>query len=875
MSRRPHTVYDCIAECMRPAPTEEQVDLLLIEIAPKLAALGSANALRVCGDLLAIVLNGDEVQVGSAAFGKYLEILCNFIAARARQLEKADANLPGRLQESAIAMSTFDVSVHVKLIDALTAPAKQVQRSMQQLAQTMNGVTSSAAKAGAGMAASFQNAFARIGANFKNFGTELRGHWSRLQGDIMGAAMLSFGVEHSFEKQMHFEELMMNMRAFRLDKEGKLTEQLREKIVRLSAVYPLIGGRSDLAEGAQDLMKMGQSLEDTIAMLDPLARVAAAAHIDAKKAADGLIHVAYASGMPMLTTEEKAKTAEYVGNAVFAAMKGFGGNYDDLVSALTRGGPSSRVAGIPSGVALANVASMMRAGFAPESAGIALNALNLRLNTLGMSKPTKETFKKLKGYGIDMDALRHSPEEFQKWGGDNFAEAMSQAMGANFKDLAPKFQEMMNDKLLQGSADLMRTKMIDAIMGSGQVDPKNAEQMGQLYRSMDQQFMQHFGFDILQFYKKMAESGAYHDSKLMKDLAGIYHLPKFADVDFQFLTGEFEKKLNDYYDHISGATQTHLTMWGEGVVGAWKRTIAMVGVFQERFWHNSGLLEVVHGVLDDVLQFSDKILNAGPKTLTSLRYIGEGLLALAVATPVGLGLWAVGSAISVLLNPVTLLVGGLAYLGYEFYTNAAAIQNWWANLSPLGTALVSGGGIVAGLYAICVAARAVTAAFMASPLGWAVRLAALGLMIYENWSSVAGVFEQVKKAINDLIPSLHPLEKFLQDNWLQRQAKKLNDLMGIDENARPDWLETPAWQKHWWQKLGSSSSATIPEKSGGSEQGAASPKNEIKTVNNSVSAPISVTVNVANSTQAPAAVGQAVGSAIGGRMRGAIHDMPQ
>ena len=525
---------------------------------------------------------------------------------------------------------------------------------------------------------------------------------------------------------------------------------------------------------------MGQSTADTIAMLDPLARISAAAHISAKEAAEGLVHVASASGLPFLSTEDKAKTADVIGNAMFAAMKGFGGNYDDLVNALTRGGPAARIQGVPASVAVANVAAMMRAGFAPESAGIALNALMLRLGTFGKSKATAKAEEELRSkYGIDIGALRHSPEEFANYGGANFAQSLGSATGLNLTDLAPKFQEMMGDKILQGSADMMRARMLEAITGTGRVDPKNAEEMGKLYKSLDQQFMQHFGFDILQFYKKMAETGAYHDVELMKTLAGVYHLPKFADIDFQVLTGEFEKRLNDYYDHITGATKVHTEMWGEGIIGAWKRTLAMLGVFQERFWHNSGLLEVVHGVLDDVLKFTDKILNAGPQTLAALRYIGEGLLALSVATPVGLGLWAVGSAIAVLFNPVTLLAAGLAYLGYELYTNADAIQAWWVNLSPIGTLLVSGGGIVAGLYVLLAAARAVRVAFMASPLGWVVRLAALGVLIYENWSAVVGVFERIKKTIDDLIPSMESLTKPLKDAFSDEALDKLKH-MGID-----------------------------------------------------------------------------------------------
>lgn len=775
----------------------------------------------------------------------------------------------------------FDISIFVRLTDQLTAPARHVQTSMERMAA---GMRQAAASASTGMVGAFNTAFQKIGNGFRNFGAEMKGHWENLQSNAMGSILLTAGVAESFKEQLKFEESVMNIQAFRLDKTGKATDALREKIVRLAATYPILDGRQGLIEGAEQLVKLNQSVEDTIALARPLAQISAAAHIASKDAAEGLIHVSTAAGMtlPGMSGADKEKIGDLVGNSIFAAMKAFGGKYEDLVFATVRGAPTGRMMGVPFSVTVAEMAGLMRSGFAPESAGVAMSALMLRTATLGMTKQTKEAAETLKTkYGIDIDAYRHSPAEFSKWGGANLAASIRGATGLDFSDLAPQFQGFMDNKTLQESADLMRSKLIDAAVATGRVNANDPAGMAKLYQVIDKELMAHFAqTDVLSFLRDLSHSPAAHDMKFVKQLAGVYHIPKLADLLFQFETGDFDQKLADYYDHITGATKIHTDMWGNSIAGAWERMKAMMGVFQERLWHNSGLLNVVHEVFDRILGFTDKIVNAAPGTLNALRYVGEGLLALTVATPVGLALWAVGAAISTLLNPLVMGAGALAYFGYQLYANQEAILAWWNSLSTASQLLAGGVGLVTGLAAIRYALRALSLAVAASPFGWAMRLAALGALVYENWSQVVGVFERLKKTFEDSAfgkwldgarerkAALEATNPNINRGWGFSWSPNTRE-DAVAEKAAHDFVESVL--KHL--KRGERWSGSIPNRMGGGDQGAA--RTESKTVNSNNTFHISTTVQVQNSTQAPAVVGQAVGAAVGAQMRGTMHDLPQ
>ena len=92
MTEQPETVWDFLAEELRPAPAEGTTDKLLIEIMPKIAALGSTEAMRLFADGLAIVFHADFPS-DEKSRARLLTMFSGFVAARVGQLEAADAEL--------------------------------------------------------------------------------------------------------------------------------------------------------------------------------------------------------------------------------------------------------------------------------------------------------------------------------------------------------------------------------------------------------------------------------------------------------------------------------------------------------------------------------------------------------------------------------------------------------------------------------------------------------------------------------------------------------------------------------------------------------------------------------------------------------------
>jgi hypothetical protein len=235
-------------------------------------------------------------------------------------------------------------------------------------------------------------------------------------------------------------------------------------------------------------------------------------------------------------------------------------------------------------------------------------------------------------------------------------------------------------------------------------------------------------------------------------------------------------------------------------------------------------------------------------------------------------------ALSFIAGPAARAAGSLALLGLIAYQHRDDITAWANNFSSKFEGLSGFTKIAveigAGLAIIRVGLSAMRFALTGSPLGILLRLAGLGLLMYDNWSKVVGVFERLKALIND-----SALMKWATSN--REQLKK----------EHPDYDTGWKWP---WRTYGARGedlagnpmqdfmarrrvAKTIPEAAGtegGGEKAATSiTKTETKTY--TISAPVSVQVNVAGATQAPAAVGQAVGGSVAAQMRAAMGDVAQ
>ena len=778
----------------------------------------------------------------------------------------------------------FDISIFVRLHDQLTAPARMVQESMQKMAGSLR---QAAASAGAGMVGHFNAAFQKIGAAFQKFGSMMRSSWGSLQNNLFSSSIGALGFEQMFEHQLHFQEKIQNIRALRLDREGKATKALREETLKLAMLYPVIGGKLGVAEGAQQLVKMGLSLEDTTRGIDAIARAAAAAHIPVQEAAESIMHTVQSYNIAFRNPLEKAAAFDHVSDAIFAANASFGGTFAGISAAMARGGPAGSQIGLTydQSAALAGVLTM--SGFSPETSGFALSSLFQRAGQFQTSKTGKAVKGLLEAHGMDLSSYYHTRDDFRKFGGAGVADYMKNAVGLDVSSLIPQFNQIANDPFLSSNAENLRSAMVGAINKQLGLDPNDKKMQGDLQFQMGEMLRKTYAnMDFLSFIKDLATTGAYRDNELMTKLAGVFQMPKMIDLIMKQLSGDFDERMGTYTHKMTGATRTHLEIWNEGLIGAIKKMAGLWDYFTDELFNGSGFNDSLNKFAKSFLSFSDGLKSVSPDMLW---YIAAGLAGLSAATVAGLGIMAVGSALGVLLNPITLVGGALGYLGYELYQARDSFRGFTDALKAnFGTAIKAMfsdfGNILRQAYngdwqkvgeaighlLVDIPAKLVPAAVkmafgIAKVLGETI-ISIVPKIIGASVDMVDGIVKGVREAIfgPDKAAGYGVSADELK-RWSRRHP-------GIYPGTQADW-DTLA-HGYVERLVEKNKGLTIGDRMR-REDGAAGSTTKMVNSNNTTTNHIAVSVNVANSTQAPAAVGQAVGSSVAARMRGAMQDSAQ
>lgn len=92
MTEQPEQIFDFLAEQLKPAPSADETDALLLAVMPKIAALGFCEATRLLCDALAIAIHSDFPEDAKAR-DRLLRMFSGFVRARIGQLEQAEAAL--------------------------------------------------------------------------------------------------------------------------------------------------------------------------------------------------------------------------------------------------------------------------------------------------------------------------------------------------------------------------------------------------------------------------------------------------------------------------------------------------------------------------------------------------------------------------------------------------------------------------------------------------------------------------------------------------------------------------------------------------------------------------------------------------------------
>lgn len=524
-------------------------------------------------------------------------------------------------------------------------------------------------------------------------------------------------------------------------------------------------------------------------------------------------------------------------------------------------------------------------GFSPETSGFALSSLFQRAGQLQTSKTGKAAKALLDSHGIDLAKYYHNRDDFQKFGGAGVSDYMKKSLGLDVSALVPQFDQIANDPYLSSNAENLRSAMVGVINKNLGLDPNDKKMQGDLQFNIGEMLRKTYAnMDFLSFIKDLASTGAYRDNELMTKLSGVFQMPKLMDLVVKQLSGDFDERMGAYFHKMTGATRTHLEIWNEGLIGAIKKMAGLWDYFTDKLFNGSGFNESLNKLAKSFLSFSDGLNSVNPD---ALWYIAAGLAGLSTATVAGLGILALGSALGVLANPITLAAAGIGYLSYELYQARdsfkgfidAVKENFGGALKAIftdfgdifknayngdwekvGEAI---GHLIVDIPSKLVPAAVKMALGIAKVLGEAI-ISIVPKFIEASAQMVDGIVKGVRELIFG--PDKAPVYTVSADElrrWSTRHP-------GIYPGTQAYWDVLA--HGYVERLLARNKGATITDRMKGSSDGAGAAN---KTVNNNVTNNVSVSVSVANSTQAPAAVGQAVGSSVAARMRGAMQDAAQ
>ncbi|KAI93355.1 hypothetical protein T281_17200 [Rhodomicrobium udaipurense JA643] len=736
------------------------------------------------------------------------------------------------------------------------------------------------------MNAAFGNAIGAMNRQFVGFAGSMQRHWGGLQNNLFNSSIGALGFGALFEQQLHFEEKIQNIRALRLDREGSATKRLREETLKLAMLYPVLGGKFGVAEGAEKLVQMGLSLPDVTSNLDSISRASAAAHVPVKEAAESLMHMIQAYNIAFRTPEEKLRAFNYAADAVFSANASFGGTFRSIGKSMARGGPAAALTGLTFDQAAALAGVLEMSGFSAETSGFALSSVFQRIGQLGTSKTGGAVRPMLESYGIEYKAFVGSRDKFRKFGGRGIAESLRKSMHLDIANLVPAIDAIARDPILSANAENLRGAISSLITNQLHLDPNDKKVQGELQKNLGEILAKTYAnVDFLGFIKALANTGAYRDMALMSKLAGVFQMPKFQDLVMKALTGDLDERMDQYFHKLTGATRTHLEIWNEGLLGAIKKIAGLWDYFTDQLFNTSGFNDSLNDLAKRFLSFSDSLKSVNPD---ALWYVAAGLTAISAAAIAGLGLMAVTAGLSALFNPITFVVGALGYLAYRLYQNRVAVREWIAGV-PTGAKW--GAGIVGGLAAVRIGVGLLAAALRRNP--WTLLLTGLitiATAVYENWDRIVAYvedkIERLRALGREIVGYFDPGSKSTGGTGGFFSRNHEGDITAmryaqIYEGYRPTDIERQALNvANLHDMLGRfraqrlrGAGVSIPGMAGG---GAAS---VTQNTNVSVGAPqVSVTINatMTNTTSdALAAKIRAAGQDLGAQIRGGLFDTPQ
>lgn len=655
-------------------------------------------------------------------------------------------------------MANLTSTLTVRLIDAVTGPARAAARSIRGIGSAVDDVS--------GRRTAIAGAVNAMSRDMTRAGRSLQRNVQRMStGFSMPTGFATFfGARSVYD----FEKTSNALQAVT----GATMEQRKaiQSLARdLNALFPFTNAQ--IMSAAFELGRAGFKYEQIIGTLKDTLNLALSGDIDLQESADIATNVLTAMRLPIKTTEQAAESLRRVNDALSYAAANSNTDVRMMGQTFKYVGPIAAAAGLSIEEVAAASMIMAKNGIRASEAGVAMRSALVR-----MVKPTKPMVGALERLNINLNDFIKRGRQIS--GADVVKSLM--ADGVDVSGLESQIDAVLNDPSLQGSLAKMTQRLTELISaeGDGFLDKSVlAEAISDTLTAAGAEV------DFFGFIRALREKGAD-----VGDIARIFDVRQGSRLA-TLLAGDLDAQLSDVVANASGATDRMSRIWMQGVVGDWTELVAAT--------ENLFLAIADAGVLKTA---RDVIVS-----------ITDALKALAASNPQLLEFGTYALVLAGILGPLGMLLSGVVSGFLSIYAIFRLMK-----AAGFGTAGILGAAVGGGGAGGAAAGAAAGGAAAAGKSGWLSRLVrgagavGAGLLVKDLlgwidpkgnlWGMTSGVdawFERNfgfnpsqigggGKGAVDKAAMAGDLEA-----WLERQAEIDARLRQIEANTHPAMRDAP------------------------------------------------------------------------------------
>lgn len=637
-------------------------------------------------------------------------------------------------------MANLTSTLTVRLIDAVSAPARAAARSVMGIGVAADNVNGRRLAIGAAL-----NTMAR---DVNRATRSLQRNMTRLNSGIgMPAGIMGFfGARAVYD----FEKASNAMQAV-----TQATDDQRKAIQNygraLNEFFPF--KNAEIMSAAFELGRAGLKPDQIMGTLKDTLNLALAGDIALQESADIATNVLTAMRLPMKTTEQAANSLRRVNDALsYAATNS---NTDVLMMGQTFKyvGPMAAAAGMSIDEVAAASMVMAKNGIRASEAGVAMRSALVR-----MVKPVKPMVAALARLNVNIN-------DFVKGGRQITSQDVVNSLmadGVDASGFASQIDAALADPKLKTSLSALTARLTDIIGGDGSVVDKAtlAQSITDTLTAAGSEV------DFFGFIKALREKGAD-----LGDVARIFDARQGSRL-ITLLAGDLVAELEGVQKGAPGVTDRMAGIRMQGVVGEVASFVAA--------WENLFLAIADSGVLKTVTE----TINAVTGGLKSLAAMSPRLLEFATYGAMGIAV----------LGPLGIALGGVVGFFGMIVALAKRIAAYSAGTIAVFRAASAVGG---GSAAANAAAGAAGAGAAASRVGLLGRLGGLaraggavgaGILAYQGVSALVDGIGKMNRASRD---AWSPKTAAERGDLIARQAEIDARLKQIEQNMHPAMRDAP------------------------------------------------------------------------------------